>query len=148
MPSVSLTSVTALIVSSIDFRLESSDLSLFRSGTRFPMSYVFALRFTVTRIKDFYLRKTDDSQRVYKTSRSLRSAVGALGGKKAAAWKHTTCLATGYDYRKYQNRSLPITVYSTKVRYFTTLHYRFCFKPPLSVLISFEHRANKTNQGP
>jgi len=70
----------------------------------FPNELRFsALRFTVTRIKDFYLRKTDDSQRVYKDFKEFYDRLLVLRREKSGGMEDILlAMATGYDYRKYQ----------------------------------------------
>lgn len=70
----------------------------------FPNELRFsALRFTVTRIKDFYLRKTDDSQRVYKDFKEFYDRLLILRREKSGGMEDILlAMATGYDYRKYQ----------------------------------------------
>jgi homoserine kinase type II len=70
----------------------------------FPNELRFsALRFTVTRIKDFYLRKTDDTQRIYKDFRQFYDRLLILRREKSGGMEDILlAMATGYDYRKYQ----------------------------------------------
>jgi homoserine kinase type II len=70
----------------------------------FPNELRFsALRFTVTRIKDFYLRKTDDTQRIYKDFREFYDRLLILRREKSGGMEDILlAMATGYDYRKYQ----------------------------------------------
>ncbi|MBI4525532.1 MAG: homoserine kinase, partial [Deltaproteobacteria bacterium] len=70
----------------------------------FPNELRFsALRFTVTRIKDFYLRKLDESQRVYKDFREFFDRLLILRREKEGGMEDILlAMATGYDYRKYQ----------------------------------------------
>jgi homoserine kinase type II len=70
----------------------------------FPNELRFsALRFTVTRIKDFYLRKTDDSQRIHKDFREFYDRLLILRREKSGGMEDILlAMATGYDYRKYQ----------------------------------------------
>jgi homoserine kinase type II len=64
---------------------------------------ISALRFTVTRIKDFYLRKTDDSQRIYKDFKEFYDRLLVLRREKSGGMEDILlAMATGYDYRKYQ----------------------------------------------
>jgi homoserine kinase type II len=70
----------------------------------FPNELRFsALRFTVTRIKDFYLRKADDSQRLYKDFKEFYERLLILRREKSGGMEDILlAMATGYDYRKYQ----------------------------------------------
>ncbi len=70
----------------------------------FPNELRFsALRFTVTRIKDFYLRSTDDNQRVYKDYKEFYDRLLILRREKSGGMEDILlAMATGYDYRKYQ----------------------------------------------
>ncbi|HXG50786.1 MAG TPA: homoserine kinase [candidate division Zixibacteria bacterium] len=70
----------------------------------FPNELRFsALRFTVTRIKDFYLRKADDSQRIYKDFKEFYDRLLILRREKSGGMEDILlAMATGYDYRKYQ----------------------------------------------
>jgi homoserine kinase type II len=70
----------------------------------FPNELRFsALRFTVTRIKDFFLRKTDDTQRNYKDFREFYDRLLILRREKSGGMEDILlAMATGYDYRKYQ----------------------------------------------
>jgi homoserine kinase type II len=70
----------------------------------FPNELRFsALRFTVTRIKDFYLRKVEDSQRVYKDFKEFYDRLLILRREKSGGMEDILlAMATGYDYRKYQ----------------------------------------------
>jgi homoserine kinase type II len=70
----------------------------------FPNELRFsALRFTVTRIKDFYLRQTDDTQRIYKDFKEFYDRLLILRREKSGGMEDVLlAMATGYDYRKYQ----------------------------------------------
>ena len=70
----------------------------------FPNELRFsALRFTVTRIKDFYLRKFDENQRVYKDFKEFFDRLLILRREKSGGMEDILlAMATGYDYRKYQ----------------------------------------------
>jgi len=70
----------------------------------FPNELRFsALRFTVTRIKDFFLRKTDDTQRIYKDFKEFYDRLLILRREKSGGMEDILlAMATGYDYRKYQ----------------------------------------------
>jgi homoserine kinase type II len=62
-----------------------------------------ALRFTVTRLRDFFLRPMDDGARTDKDFREFYERLRILrrereGGMEALLM----AMATGYDYRKYQ----------------------------------------------
>ena len=70
----------------------------------FPNELCFsALRFTVTRIKDFYLRKADESTRAYKDFKEFYDRLLILRREKSGGMEDILlAMATGYDYRKYQ----------------------------------------------
>lgn len=70
----------------------------------FPNELRFsALRFTVTRIKDFYLRKASENQRVYKDFKDFYERLLILRREKSGGMEDILlAMATGYDYRKYQ----------------------------------------------
>ena len=70
----------------------------------FPNELRFsALRFTVTRIKDFYLRKMDEGHRVYKDFKEFFDRLLILRREKSGGMEDVLlAMATGYDYRKYQ----------------------------------------------
>ncbi len=70
----------------------------------FPNELRFsALRFTVTRIKDFYLRKVDENQRTYKDFKEFFDRLLILRREKDGGMEQILlAMATGYDYRKYQ----------------------------------------------
>lgn len=70
----------------------------------FPNELRFsALRFTVTRIKDFFLRKVDENQRVYKDFKEFYERLLILRREKPGGMEDILlAMATGYDYRKYQ----------------------------------------------
>jgi len=70
----------------------------------FPNELRFsALRFTVTRIKDFYLRKVNESQRIYKDFKEFFDRLLILRREKSGGMEEILlAMATGYDYRKYQ----------------------------------------------
>jgi len=70
----------------------------------FPNELRFsALRFTVTRIKDFYLRRAEDNQRVYKDFKEFYDRLLILRREKSGGMEDILlAMATGYDYRKYQ----------------------------------------------
>jgi homoserine kinase type II len=70
----------------------------------FPNELRFsALRFTVTRIKDFYLRKAEEHQRVYKDFKEFFDRLIILRREKNGGMEDILlAMATGYDYRKYQ----------------------------------------------
>jgi homoserine kinase type II len=70
----------------------------------FPNELRFsALRFTITRIKDFYLRKSDDSQRIFKDFKEFFERLLILRREKTGGMEDILlAMATGYDYRKYQ----------------------------------------------
>ena len=70
----------------------------------FPNELRFsALRFTVTRIKDFYLRKADENRRMYKDFKEFFDRLLILRREKSGGMEDILlAMATGYDYRKYQ----------------------------------------------
>jgi homoserine kinase type II len=70
----------------------------------FPNELRFsALRFTITRIKDFYLRKCDENQRVFKDFKEFFERLLILRREKTGGMEDILlAMATGYDYRKYQ----------------------------------------------
>lgn len=70
----------------------------------FPNELRFsALRFTVTRIKDFYLRKVDESRRFYRDFKEFFDRLLILRREKSGGMEEMLlAMATGYDYRKYQ----------------------------------------------
>ncbi|MFQ5850720.1 MAG: homoserine kinase [Candidatus Binatia bacterium] len=70
----------------------------------FPNELRFsALRFTLTRIKDFYLRKMDENQRTYKDFKDFFDRLLILRREKDGGMEDLLlAMATGYDYRKYQ----------------------------------------------
>lgn len=70
----------------------------------FPNELRFsAFRFTVTRIRDFYLRKAEENQRVYKDFKEFFDRLLVLRREKSGGMEEILlAMATGYDYRKYQ----------------------------------------------
>jgi homoserine kinase type II len=70
----------------------------------FPNELRFsALRFTVTRIKDFYLHKVEENQRIYKDFKEFYDRLLILRREKSGGMEDILlAMATGYDYRKYQ----------------------------------------------
>ncbi len=70
----------------------------------FPNELRFsALRFTVTRIKDFYLKKAEENQRIYKDFKEFYNRLLILRREKSGGMEDILlAMATGYDYRKYQ----------------------------------------------
>jgi homoserine kinase type II len=70
----------------------------------FPNELRFsALRFTVTRLKDFYFRSTDHEVRVRKDFQDFLDRLHVLRRERAGGMdKLLLAMATGYDYRKYQ----------------------------------------------
>jgi len=70
----------------------------------FPNELRFsALRFTVTRIKDFFLKKMDENQRIYKDYKEFYDRLLILRREKSGGMEDILlAMATGYDYRKYQ----------------------------------------------
>jgi homoserine kinase type II len=70
----------------------------------FPNELRFsALRFTVTRVKDFYLRKVEESHRMYKDFKEFYDRLLILRREKSGGMEDILlAMATGYDYRKYQ----------------------------------------------
>jgi homoserine kinase type II len=62
-----------------------------------------SLRFTITRLHDFFLRPTDDTQRVNKDFREFFDRLRVLRREKEGGMEALLmAMATGYDYRKYQ----------------------------------------------
>jgi homoserine kinase type II len=70
----------------------------------FPNELRFsALRFTVTRIRDFFLRKMDERHRNYKDFKEFFERLLILRREKSGGMEDILlAMATGYDYRKYQ----------------------------------------------
>lgn len=70
----------------------------------FPNELRFsALRFTVTRLKDFYFRPTGHAVRVRKDFHDFLDRLRVLRRERAGGMdKLLLAMATGYDYRKYQ----------------------------------------------
>ena len=70
----------------------------------FPNELRFsALRFTVTRLKDFFLRKIDENQRTPKDFKEFFDRLLILRREKEGGMGELLlAMATGYDYRKYQ----------------------------------------------
>jgi homoserine kinase type II len=70
----------------------------------FPSELRFsALRFTVTRLKDFFFRPMDDTARVNKDFREFLERLQVLRRERPGGMnKLLMAMATGYDYRKYQ----------------------------------------------
>jgi homoserine kinase type II len=70
----------------------------------FPNELRFsALRFTVTRLKDFFLRPMDDGARVNKDFREFFERLQVLRRERTGGMDRLLmAMATGYDYRKYQ----------------------------------------------
>ena len=70
----------------------------------FPNELRFsALRFTVTRIKDFYLRKTKENQKSSEDFKDFMNRLLILRREKEGGMEELLlAMATGYDYRKYQ----------------------------------------------
>ena len=70
----------------------------------FPNELRFsALRFTVTRLKDFFLRRVDDDQRISKDYKEFYERLLILRREKSGGMEDILlAMATGYDYRKYQ----------------------------------------------
>src|ERR687897_2274944 len=70
----------------------------------FPNELRFsAMRFTVTRINDLYLKKIEDSQRIYKNFKEFYDRLLILRREKSGGMEDILlAMATGYDYRKYQ----------------------------------------------
>jgi homoserine kinase type II len=70
----------------------------------FPNELRFsALRFTVTRLKDFYLRKVDEKKRIHKDFKEFFDRLLILRREKEGGMEDILlAMATGYDYRKYQ----------------------------------------------
>jgi homoserine kinase type II len=62
-----------------------------------------ALRFTVTRLKDFFLHRVDDGTRVDKDFRDFYERLRILRRERDGGMEGLLmAMATGYDYRKYQ----------------------------------------------
>ncbi len=70
----------------------------------FPNELRFSsLRFTVTRIRDFYMRKMDEDHRIYKDYKEFFDRLLILRREKEGGMEDLLlAMATGYDYRKYQ----------------------------------------------
>ena len=70
----------------------------------FPSELRFsALRFTVTRLKDFFFRPMDDTARINKDFREFLERLQVLRRERPGGMdKLLMAMATGYDYRKYQ----------------------------------------------
>jgi homoserine kinase type II len=70
----------------------------------FPNELRFsALRFTVTRLKDFFLRPMDDRLRINKDFREFFERLLVLRRERPGGMDRLLlAMATGYDYRKYQ----------------------------------------------
>jgi homoserine kinase type II len=70
----------------------------------FPNELRFsAFRFTVTRLKDFFLNPVDESQRVNKDFREFYDRLKILRRERDGGMEGLLmAMATGYDYRKYQ----------------------------------------------
>ncbi len=70
----------------------------------FPNELRFsALRFTVTRLKVFYLRKMDENHRIYRDFKEFFECLLILRREKDGGMEEILlAMATGYDYRKYQ----------------------------------------------
>jgi homoserine kinase type II len=70
----------------------------------FPNELRFsAFRFTVTRLKDFFLNPVDDRQRVNKDFREPYNCLRVLRRERDGGMEGLLmAMATGYDYRKYQ----------------------------------------------
>jgi len=70
----------------------------------FPNELRFsALRFTVTRLKDFFLRPVNTGMRVHKDFREFFARLQVLRRERPGGMDRLLlAMATGYDYRKYQ----------------------------------------------
>jgi len=70
----------------------------------FPNELRFsAMRFTVTRLRDFYIRKMDEDKRLYKDFKEFFERLLILRREKEGGMEDLLlAMATGYDYRKYQ----------------------------------------------
>jgi homoserine kinase type II len=70
----------------------------------FPNELRFsALRFTVTRLRDFFLNPVDDQMRVNKDFREFYERLRILRREREGGMEGLLmAMATGYDYRKYQ----------------------------------------------
>jgi homoserine kinase type II len=75
----------------------------------FPTELRFsALRFTVTRLKDFFLRPMDNGARVNKDFREFFERLQILRRERPGGMDRLLlAMATGYDYRKYQKVPTP-----------------------------------------
>jgi homoserine kinase type II len=75
----------------------------------FPSELRFsALRFTATRLKDFFFRPMDNSVRVNKDFRDFLERLQVLRRERPGGMdKLLMAMATGYDYRKYQKPASP-----------------------------------------
>jgi homoserine kinase type II len=83
--------------------LSLAEWDVFPSELRFS-----ALRFTVTRLKDFFFRPMSDSRRVNKDFREFLERLQVLRRERPGGMdKLLMAMATGYDYRKYQKPSSP-----------------------------------------
>ena len=74
----------------------------------FPNELRFsALRFTVTRIKDFYFRSTEHDVRIHKDFHDFLDRLHVLRRERSGGMeKLLLAMATGYDYRRYQRVAL------------------------------------------
>src|SRR5439155_13965794 len=70
----------------------------------FPNELRFsALRFTVTRLKDFFLRPVNTGMRIHKDFREFFARLQVLRRERPGGMDRLLlAMATGYDYRKYQ----------------------------------------------
>jgi homoserine kinase type II len=70
----------------------------------FPNELRFsALRFTVTRINDFFLQQADENQRAYRDFKEFFDRLLILRREKDGGMEDLLlAMATGYDYRRYQ----------------------------------------------
>ena len=70
----------------------------------FPNELRFsALRFTVTRLRDFFLNQVEDAQRINKDFREFYERLRILRRETEGGMEGLLmAMATGYDYRKYQ----------------------------------------------
>lgn len=111
------TAVNALCYAEERYRIERFDALLkgyqsirmlsLAEWDAFPNELRFsAFRFTVTRLKDFFLRPMDGRTRVNKDFREFFERLQVLRRERAGGMDRLLmAMATGYDYRKYQRIS-------------------------------------------
>src|SRR5882672_6713189 len=119
--------------------MKVSDLSLYRSGTRFPMSYVFPPCGSRSReLRTSISEKQMTASASTKTSRSFTIGCWCLGGKKAAVWKTYYLLwQQGMITANTRNRSLPNNCLFDADQAFYDPALSVPLKPPLRMLIFF-----------